>query len=99
MLYIYTGYDCTNFFFAVLIFNALFLLITRYIAVTHGKQVQVWVAPGHTKEFAPFVLHRTYTGHYDDNTCIDWSADSRYHFFSMDIISFPWISFYKISKI
>ncbi|XP_031564589.1 periodic tryptophan protein 2 homolog [Actinia tenebrosa] len=50
----------------------------RYIAVTHGKHVQVWVAPGHTKEFAPFVLHRTYTGNYDDTMCIDWSADSRF---------------------
>ncbi|KAK3722040.1 hypothetical protein QZH41_020155 [Actinostola sp. cb2023] len=50
----------------------------KYIAVTHGKHVQVWVTPGHTKQFAPFVLHRTYTGHYDDSTCIDWSADSRF---------------------
>lgn len=57
----------------------LLFIDTRYIAVTHGKHIQVWVAPGHTKEFAPFVLHRTYTGHYDDTTCIDWSADSRYH--------------------
>ncbi|XP_032218191.2 periodic tryptophan protein 2 homolog isoform X3 [Nematostella vectensis] len=50
----------------------------RFIAVTHGKHVQVWSAPGHTREFAPFVLHRTYTGHYDDTTCIDWSSDSRF---------------------
>jgi periodic tryptophan protein 2 len=45
--------------------------------VSHGKQIQVWNAPGSNKEFAPFVLHRTYTGHYDDVVAIDWSPDSR----------------------
>eukprot|EP01135_Chromosphaera_perkinsii_P011597 Nk52_evm36s2449 gene=Nk52_evmTU36s2449 len=50
----------------------------RFIAVTIGKHVQVWRAPGFTVEFAPFVLHRTYTGHYDAVTCVDWSSDSRF---------------------
>ena len=49
----------------------------RYIAVTYGKHVQVWHAPAHSKEFAPFSVHRTYTGLYDETVCIDWSSDSR----------------------
>lgn len=49
----------------------------RYIAVTLGKHVQVWHAPcAGIKEFAPLVLHRTYTGQSDDVTCITWSSDS-----------------------
>ncbi|KAJ3495823.1 hypothetical protein NMY22_g19888 [Coprinellus aureogranulatus] len=39
----------------------------KYIAVTHGSHVQVWGTPNHlVREFAPFNLHRTYTGHHDD---------------------------------
>ncbi|BGP02615.1 putative WD repeat protein [Rhodotorula toruloides ATCC 204091] len=51
----------------------------KFIAVTHGSQVQVWQTPSHlAREFAPFNLHRTYTGHYDDVLSITWSADSRF---------------------
>ncbi|GAA6002235.1 snoRNA-binding rRNA-processing protein PWP2 [Rhodotorula paludigena] len=51
----------------------------KFIAVTHGSHVQVWQTPSHlAREFAPFVLHRTYTGHYDDVLSIQWSADSRF---------------------
>ncbi|KAI8067729.1 WD40 repeat-like protein [Gongronella butleri] len=50
----------------------------KYVAVTHGKEVKVWKAPGFTREFSPFVLHRTYTGHFDDITHLSWSHDSRY---------------------
>ena len=53
-------------------------MFVRYIAITHGKEVQVWHAPGHTREFAPFILLRNYAGLYDDTTCIDWSDDSRF---------------------
>jgi len=50
----------------------------RFIAATHGSQIQVWQTPSHlAREFAPFVLHRTYTGHYDDVLSITWSSDSR----------------------
>ena len=43
--------------------QALFSPNGQYIAVTHGKHVQVWHAPHHgVKEFMPLVLHRTYTG-------------------------------------
>ncbi|KAI9304687.1 WD40 repeat-like protein [Cunninghamella echinulata] len=50
----------------------------KYVAVTFGKHIQVWKAPGFTREFSPFVLHRTYTGHYDDINYINWSSDSKY---------------------
>jgi periodic tryptophan protein 2 len=57
--------------------QALFSPDGRYIAVTHGKHVQVWHAPNHfRKEFAPLVLHRTYTGQSDDVTSISFSSDS-----------------------
>ncbi|KAL3943614.1 MAG: hypothetical protein SGBAC_002323 [Bacillariaceae sp.] len=49
----------------------------QYIAVTHGKHVQIWFAPNHLrKEFSPLVLHRTYTGQSSDVTRIEWSSDS-----------------------
>jgi periodic tryptophan protein 2 len=48
-----------------------------YIAVTHGKHVQVWFSPNHLrKEFSPLVLHRTYTGQSSDVTRLEWSSDS-----------------------
>ncbi|KAH7912190.1 quinon protein alcohol dehydrogenase-like superfamily [Hygrophoropsis aurantiaca] len=50
----------------------------RYIAVTHDAHVQVWKTPNHlVREFAPFVLHRTYTGHHDEVLSIRWSPDSK----------------------
>lgn len=49
----------------------------KYVAITHGNHIQVWKAPGFTREFAPFVLHRTYTGHHDDVLQISWSPDSK----------------------
>ena len=52
-------------------------LFTRFFAATIGMQMQVWFAPGRTKDFSPFTLHRTYTGQYDDTVSIDWSSDSR----------------------
>ncbi|KAJ1343120.1 hypothetical protein BSLG_002146 [Batrachochytrium salamandrivorans] len=50
----------------------------RFIAVTHEKQVHIWKAPGFTLEFAPFVMHRVITGHYDQVTSLSWSSDSRF---------------------
>ena len=50
----------------------------KYIAATHGSHIQVWQTPSHlVREFAPFNLHREYTGHYDDVLSITWSKDSR----------------------
>ncbi|KAJ3260331.1 hypothetical protein HK103_000966 [Boothiomyces macroporosus] len=50
----------------------------QFLAVTHGNQVQIWHAPGFTREFAPFVLYKTYSGHFDLVTSICWSKDSKY---------------------
>ncbi|KNC96819.1 snoRNA-binding rRNA-processing protein PWP2 [Spizellomyces punctatus DAOM BR117] len=50
----------------------------RYLAVTHEKHVHVWRTPGFTLEFAPFILHRKYPGHYDDVVHLSWSPDSRF---------------------
>lgn len=53
--------------------------LCRYIAATHGAHIQVWRTPNHLiREFAPFTLHRTYTGHHDDVLSIQWSPDSQY---------------------
>lgn len=50
----------------------------KFIAVSHGSQVQVWRIPlGAGRQFNPFELHRTYTGHSDDILWIEWSKDSR----------------------
>lgn len=47
--------------------------------MTHGNHVQVWRAPSFLiREFAPMVLFRTYTGHFDSVTSITWSPCSRY---------------------
>ncbi|KAI8085126.1 WD40 repeat-like protein [Halteromyces radiatus] len=50
----------------------------KYVAITHDHHIQVWRTPGFTREFSPFVLHRTYTGHHDDVSHISWSPDSKY---------------------
>ncbi|KAI0819421.1 WD40-repeat-containing domain protein [Trametes gibbosa] len=50
----------------------------KYIAVSHDSHVQVWRTPNHLiREFAPFNLHRTYTGHHDEVLSIEWSPDSK----------------------
>ena len=49
----------------------------RYFAVTHGRRVQMWNAPGHSVDFAPFSLYQTLPGQYDDALCLDWSDDSK----------------------
>ncbi|KIJ61864.1 hypothetical protein HYDPIDRAFT_176835 [Hydnomerulius pinastri MD-312] len=50
----------------------------KYIAATHDSHVQVWRTPNQlVREFAPFVLHRTYTGHHDEVLSIRWSPDSK----------------------
>ncbi|GMK57030.1 hypothetical protein CspeluHIS016_0308700 [Cutaneotrichosporon spelunceum] len=51
----------------------------KYFALTHGNHIQVWNTPTHlAREFAPFVLHREYTGHQDDVLSITWSKTSKY---------------------
>ncbi|PIK47368.1 putative periodic tryptophan protein 2-like isoform X2 [Apostichopus japonicus] len=51
----------------------------KYIAVVKGRVVQVYLAPRSGRHnFNPLQLHRTYYGAYDDNTCVDWTSDSRF---------------------
>ncbi|CAI5742767.1 unnamed protein product [Hyaloperonospora brassicae] len=49
-----------------------------YIAVAIGTKVQLWRTPGLVREFAPFVLHRTYTGHYADVVSVSWSHCAKF---------------------
>ncbi|VEU37210.1 unnamed protein product [Pseudo-nitzschia multistriata] len=59
------------------VLDARFSPCGTYLAVTHGKHVRVWLAPNHLrKEFAPLILHRTYTGQSQDATHLCWSEDS-----------------------
>ncbi|CAG8552856.1 23585_t:CDS:2 [Dentiscutata erythropus] len=50
----------------------------KFFGVALGKNIQVWKSPGLSREFAPFVMHHKYTGHYDEVTSITWSTDSRF---------------------
>jgi periodic tryptophan protein 2 len=50
----------------------------RHVAITHGNKVQVWKTPNVlARDFAPFVLHRVYTGHFADVLSVRWSKDGR----------------------
>ena len=62
-------------------FNNMFLFPFRKFAVTKENNILLFHAPGRTKEFNPFVLHRTFYGAYDEVVSIDWSSDSRFSFF------------------
>lgn len=57
----------------------------KHFAAAVGRDIEVWRtpdAPGTGAdgdlEFAPFVRHRVYSGHYDDVRSIEWSSDSRF---------------------
>ena len=56
----------------------------RHFAASIGRKIEVWHTPSTPDvadgdlEFAPFVRHRTYTGHYDNVQSIEWSSDSRF---------------------
>ncbi|KAF8253141.1 WD40 repeat-like protein [Wilcoxina mikolae CBS 423.85] len=51
-----------------------------HFAVATGRKTEVWRTPSYTeeREFAPFVKHREYTGHFDSVNQIEWSGDSRF---------------------
>ncbi len=56
-----------------------------HFAVGIGRLIEVWHTPStpdaNTEdglEFAPFVRHRVYAGHYDTVQNIEWSGDSRF---------------------
>lgn len=57
----------------------------KHFAVALGRKVETWrtpATPGDNEdgglEFAPFVKHREYVGHYDTVHSIEWSSDSRF---------------------
>ncbi|RPB26948.1 WD40 repeat-like protein [Terfezia boudieri ATCC MYA-4762] len=52
----------------------------KFFAVAAGRHVEVWKTPqvSEEREFAPFVRHRVYTGHFDVINSITWSGDSRF---------------------
>jgi len=50
----------------------------KLIAVTNNQHIDLWKAPAMVTQFRPFHLIRTYTGHYDDVTCIRFSPDSKF---------------------
>lgn len=50
----------------------------KFIAITHGNKVQVWRTPNAlARDFSPFVLHQTYTGHFADVLSISWCKDGK----------------------
>ena len=57
----------------------------RHFAVGIGRDVEIWLTPstpGTTTdgvlEFAPFVRHRVFAGHFDVVRSLEWSSDSRF---------------------
>ena len=57
----------------------------RHLAVGIGRFVEVWRTPWTldantevAREYAPFLRHRVYAGHYDQVQSIEWSGDSRF---------------------
>ncbi|KAH8434541.1 snoRNA-binding rRNA-processing protein PWP2 [Aspergillus melleus] len=57
----------------------------RHFAVAIGRRLQIWHTPSSPGadnngeiEFAPFILHRELTSHFDDIQNIEWSSDSRF---------------------
>lgn len=53
---------------------------STHFAVATTRFVQVWKTPDVTKDrqFAPFVRHRVYAGHFADVVSLTWSRDSRF---------------------
>ncbi len=57
----------------------------RHFVVGLGRRIQAWRTPSTPDtdasgelEFAPFVLHREYGGHFDEVRHLSWSGDSRF---------------------
>ena len=57
----------------------------HHFVVGLGRTVQIWHSPSTPTaesdeglQFAPFILHRSYTAHHDVVQHITWSADSRF---------------------
>lgn len=52
----------------------------HYFAVAVDRFVQIWKTPDFSedRQFAPFVRHRVYAGHYNDVLSVTWSPDLRF---------------------
>lgn len=57
----------------------------RHFAVGVGRHIEIWHTPSTPDqnvegelEFAPFVRHRVFAGHYDTVNSLEWSSDSRF---------------------
>jgi periodic tryptophan protein 2 len=57
----------------------------RHFAVGVERRTEVWQTPSTPDsntdgglEYAPFIRHRTYSGHHDHINSIEWSPDSRF---------------------
>ena len=50
----------------------------RHFAVSHGNHVQVWRTPLARRDFAPFVLHGTYTGQQQEVTHVCWDKKGEF---------------------
>ena len=57
----------------------------QHFVVGLGRKLQAWRTPSTPDanangelDFAPFVLHREYGGHFDDVQSVSWSSDSRF---------------------
>ncbi|KAL1302942.1 hypothetical protein AAFC00_003261 [Neodothiora populina] len=57
----------------------------QHFAVALGRKIETWRTPSTPADtedggldFAPFVKHREYVGHYDAVQSIEWSSDSRF---------------------
>ncbi|KAG9536213.1 periodic tryptophan protein-like protein 2, partial [Aureobasidium melanogenum] len=57
----------------------------QHFAVALGRKIETWRTPSTPSdtqdgslEFAPFVKHREYAGHFDTVQSIEWSSDSRF---------------------
>jgi periodic tryptophan protein 2 len=53
----------------------------RFLAISHGRKTQIWKVPllrGNRAAYdilRPLVLLQTFTGHWDDVSCLRWSAE------------------------
>lgn len=52
----------------------------QHFAITCLRFIQVWKTPDFSedRQFAPFVRHRVYAGHFSDVTSLSWLSDSRF---------------------
>lgn len=70
----------------------------KHFIVGLGRKIQAWKTPSTPSgdangelEFAPFILHREYGGHFDEVRHLSWSGDSRFFLSSSkDLTSRIW---------